>query len=159
MNGPIFQIQLPPGCSEELLAKLLQHGLNAGARMNADWVLEEWAAGRDPKCCAKCNGTRYVPGGTGSTLTAQMSPLVFQRRAASCGSIAMCHTGHKIAEAVMGRLPPEFNTREPIAWDDACRRFQVCFKGKPTMQDGAPYFHAICDDDGKILDPTIGMKR
>jgi hypothetical protein len=158
MPGPILQIQLPEGLTPEMLAKCAQHYLNAVARMNADWVLEEWEAGRDPKCCAKCNGTRYVPGGIGSVLTALPSPVLFKKGYGSCGSIAACHTGHKIAEAVKGRLDPKYKISEPIAWDEACERFQVRFK-KAKLDPAAPYLHAICDDNGMIIDATEGMRR
>lgn len=136
-----------------------QHVLNATAAINADWVLQEWSAGRTPKCCAKCNGTRYVPDGQGSSIELLTSPILFARGHGSCGSIAACHTGHKIAEAVDGRLPAAGGGKLPaISWNAACERYFVVMGNGPDPLKPM-LFHAMCNDDGKLLDVTIGMKR
>lgn len=149
---PNIQRRLP-------FAHAVQHLLNATAKINADWVLEEWAAGREPKCCAKCNGTRYRPDDPHEDIVFETSPVLFARGYASCGEIAACHTGHKIAEAVMGRLDrAKFpHIVSPMAWNEAAERFFVMFDRNPGAGPGS--FHAICNDDGTILDPTIGMVR
>lgn len=148
-----------PAVRREQRALFYQECLNAQARINAEWVLEEWRQGRTPKCCAKCNGTRYVPDvgdgdGMSETVEILSSPDLFARGHGSCGSIAACHTGHKIAEAVAGK----FGNIGRIPWEEACRRFVV--KMAPGPDRNKPMLmHAICVDDGKVLDPTIGMAR
>lgn len=144
-----------------------QNAMNATARINADWVLREWKAGRDPKCCAACNGTRYAPDlDYGDEIQILTTPQLFTAGRGSCCSIAACHTGHKIAEAYMGRLDPkkyprrdgQVGSRDPLDYPDACDRFIV--KLAPGPDPKKPLLlHAICDDDGLILDPTIGMQR
>lgn len=148
-------IQLPEIKHRNEFAATMLHMLNGLARVNAEWVLDEWAHGRVPKCCAKCNKTRYVEDGGAPDITLRSSPVIFQRGQASCGEIAACHTGHKIAEAFKGEFP---GIAGPISWDEACRRFTVIFDER-APDKGPGYFHALCNDDGKIIDPTQGMTR
>lgn len=138
-------------------ARQLQHELNALARINAEWVLSEWDAGRTPKCCAKCNGTAYKPDDQGVEIELISSPELFRRGVGSCGSIAACHTGHKIAEAYSGRWFDGKRT-EPISWDEACARYIVELADGPDPAKPM-LFHAVCDDNGKRVDPTASMKR
>lgn len=137
-----------PALDPGQMAIALQLILQALAEFNANWVMDEWEAGRLPKCCAKCNGTRYVPPkGVMREQTFLSSPELFNRGYGACGEIAACHTGHKIAEAV----------QKGSSWTEACKNYRVVFD--PTKNPKGPfYFHAICDDNGQILDPTIGMQ-
>lgn len=140
-----------------------QHELNALARMNADWVLQQWDLGIQPKCCAKCNGTKYIPDvgrgdGLSDEITLASSPVLFKRGHGSCGEIAACHTGHKIAEAIMGTLDRNiYGDLKPMSYEEACRRFTVVFQDKHDPKRPT-YFHAVCNDNGKIIDATVGMK-
>lgn len=166
-------IALPDLPRRNEFAAAMQHALQATALINADWVLQRWAlaerllaAGDEkgaravvPKCCAKCNGTRYVPDDPNSDVTIGTSPVIFARGRASCGEIAACHTGHKIAEAVMGTLDPMvYGKLAPMPWNEAVQKFYVMFDGRPSDK-GPGYFHAVCNDNGKIIDATEGMKR
>lgn len=162
-------IALPHLPRRNEFALAVQHVLQATALINADWVLQRWALAEalrrkgdiegaeaaTPKCCAKCNGTKYKPDDADFNLDFGTSPVIFARGYASCGEIAACHTGHKIAEAVEGKFP---GIAGKISWNDACARFQVMFS-KTESDKGPGFFHAICDDNGKVLDPTLGMKR
>lgn len=169
-----FDIKLPDCPNNErgrmLLAQFMQHALNALARINADWVLAQWEQGVIPKCCAKCGGVRYDdlldrPLPRDGTIRLESSPVILRNKVANCGSIAACHTGHKIAEAVMGKLPTrplqdpaKVGTKPAISWNDACERFIVQLArgpdaSKPTL------LHAVCNDDGFMIDATEGMQR
>lgn len=143
-------IQLPQGITRdsEALALALQQVLIATSIINADWYLREWEAGRDPECCAKCEGIRYVPDGVVPNVQIPSTPVLFARRVGSCGPIAATHTGHKIAEAF----------REGVPWPEALRRFTL--KLQPQQHpSGERYFHVVCEDDGIIHDATEGMVR
>jgi hypothetical protein len=140
--------------------------LNALARTNARWVLSQWDQGIVPKCCAKCGGVKYDSAPPlAETIKFESSPAILRSKVANCGSIAACHTGHKIAEAVMGKLPKKpmqdparVGTKAAIPWEEACARFIVQIRSgpdpsKPTM------LHAISNDDGFLVDGTEGMVR
>lgn len=135
--------------------------LNALAKINAAWVLEQWYQGKTPACCAKCNKTMYEPDELhhGSMPELLTTPDLFARGQGSCGSIAACHTGHKIAEAVAGKFKAANGQVLPtMSWEEACARFYV------TVTDGDDpskpnLFHAQCVDNGTVLNPVIGMKR
>lgn len=143
----------------ESRARYYMSQLNALAQINAEWCMAEWEAGRVPKCCAKCNGTRYNPDlDVSADIELVSSPVLFQRGEGSCGSIAACHTGHKIAEACAGTLDKKYGLTKPISWDEACRRFQVKMRAGPDATRPM-LMHAVCDDNGQMLDPTVGMKR
>ena len=149
-----------------MLAWYALEQLNALARCNARWVLAQWDRGIIPKCCAKCGGVKYDsrPELAG-TMRFEASPVILQTKVANCGSIAACHTGHKIAEAVMGKLPTQpmqdpakVGTKPAISWEDACARFIVQMRNgpdpsKPTL------LHAVSNDDGYIVDGTEGMTK
>lgn len=150
-------IALPAITRRNELGLVLQHVLQSVALINAEWVLGEWSAGRSPACCAKCNGTLYKPDADSINLNFATSPVIFERGYASCGEIAACHTGHKIAEAHMGQWSDGRRT-PPLSWADACKRYFVLFDGNVSSR-GVGVFHALCSDDGKILDPTATMKR
>jgi hypothetical protein len=164
-----ISLSLPPrtrGCTDkqfrEARAYDYQNALNAQARINADWVLREWRRGVKPACCAKCNKTRYVPDvGRGDGLSGSIvllsTPELFQVGRGSCGSIAACHTGHKIAEAYMGTWA-NGRVTVPISWDDACTRYVVQMRDGPDPTKPM-LMHAICNDDGTLLNPTEGMLR
>ncbi len=146
-------------------ASQFQHVLNALARINCDWVLQQWDVNVHPKCCAKCNGTKYIPdAGRGDGLDIDLAPLLsspqlFARGHGSCGEIAACHTGHKIAEAITGTLDPaKYGKLAPMTYEEACSRFTVVF-AKATDPKRPTYFHAICNDNGLVIDVTDGMKR
>lgn len=148
-----------------LLARFCQHALNALARCNAEWVLEQWEQGVIPKCCAKCGGVRYdSQPDLSSVLEFESSPVILSTKIANCGSIAACHTGHKIAEAVMGKLPtvpmgdPTRGTKPAISWADACARFVVQMKMGPDPKK-PNLLHAVSNDDGYVVDGTEGMVR
>lgn len=157
---PPTTLGIPQKVAREARAYDFQNALNATARINADWVMREWEAGRTPKCCAKCNGTRYQP----DTLLSDKieiltSPLLFSKGVGSCGSIAACHTGHKIAEAIAGTLDPEkYGKRKPMSYEEACARFIVQLRDGPDPRMPM-LLHAICNDDGLLIDATEGMLR
>lgn len=157
---PPTSLGLPPAKAREARAYDFQNALNATARINADWVMREWDAGRHPKCCAKCNGTRYQP----DTLLSDKieiltSPLLFSKGVGSCGSIAACHTGHKIAEAIAGTLDKQkYGNLPPMSYDEACERFIVQLADGPDPKKPM-LLHAVCNDNGLIIDATEGMKR
>lgn len=166
--GLAFKISIPELADDErgrmLLAKFAQHELNALARVNADWVLNEWETKPErmwPACCAKCGGVRYVPDRpNGETMPLEASPILLKRKVASCGSIAACHTGHKIAEAVMGKFkdPERGIVLPPMSWDEACMRIFVQLATGPDPKQPT-WLHAVCNDAGTIIDPTKGMLR
>lgn len=168
--GLAFDIKIPDCPNTErgrlLLAQFMQHALNGLAHINADWVMAQWEQGIVPKCCARCAGVRYDPApALSDRIRLEASPVILTSKVASCGSIAACHTGHKIAEAVMGRLPAiprgdykVVGARAPISWDEACERFIVQLK--PGSDPTKPMLlHAVCNDDGLMEDPTEGMVR
>lgn len=165
-----FDIKLPDYPATEdgriALAEACYEVLNALARINARWVMRQWDRGVIPKCCAKCGGVKYDsrPALT-DTIRFEASPVILLSKIANCGSVAACHTGHKIAEAVKGKLPTQpmqdpakVGTKPAISWEDACARFVVQMKNgpdpsKPTL------LHAISNDDGFIVDGTEGMVK
>lgn len=139
-----------PELDRDMMARVLQDTLQSLAKFNADWVMNEWAEGRTPKCCAKCYGTKYIPPTrTMKEQTFASSPILFRRGYGACGEIAACHTGHKIAEGIRDK---------GMSWNAACANYRVVFDPAPNPA-GDFYFHAICDDNGQIVDPTIGMTR
>lgn len=186
--GLAFNIRIPECSNTErgrlLLAQYTQHELNALARINADWVLEQWkrrdeilaqaskATGPErarllaaaeravPPCCAKCGGVTYVARPPlDSTIPFESSPVILQTKRASCGSIAACHTGHKIAEAMMGTLKDSLgNPVAAMSWDEACSRIYVQLAQGPDPRKPT-LLHAVCNDDGRIIDATEGMVR
>lgn len=166
-------IALPDLPRRNEFAAAMQHALQATALINADWVLQRWARAEQlhaagdvagakaliPKCCAKCNGTKYVPDSEMRDVEIGTSPVIFARGRASCGEIAACHTGHKIAEAVMGTLDPMvYGKLAPMPWNEAVSKFYTMFDSTPSDK-GPGYFHVLCNDNGKIIDATAGMKR
>lgn len=123
--------------------------LMALARINADWYLREWDAGRDPACCCTCHGNaigrpfRHVEDDVSRSTILPSTPILFHRGVGSCGPIAATHAGNKIAHALVeGRDPSEYY----IDLED---------RKHPS---GRPYFHAICMDAGKRVDATQGMR-
>lgn len=165
-----FDIKIPDcpatDAGRELFAWYCLEQLNGLARINARWVMSQWDQGIYPACCAKCARVKYDsrPPLSG-TIHLESSPAIITSKVANCGSIAACHTGHKIAEATRGRLPTQpmadpktVGTLPAIGWDEACTRFVVQMKAgpdpsKPTL------LHAVCNDDGYMVDATLGMDR
>lgn len=147
----------------EAWARCCQTLYQALAIVNAEWVLGQWEAGLKPACCAKCNGTKYDPTGVldpnGNIRLIPSCDMLRPNGVADCGSIAACHTGHKIAEAYMGVLPNQTGGTHPrISWADACARYVV--QPAPGPDPKRPkLIHMKCNDAGKLLDPTDGMKR
>lgn len=123
--------------------------LMALAKINADWYLREWDAGRDPACCCKCHGGsvgipfRHVEDRVDTASVMQAAPILFQRGVGSCGPIAATHTGNKMAHAIK-------DGRDMFGY-----YIELEDRKHPS---GRPYFHAICIDDGKRVDPTEGMR-
>lgn len=147
-----------PDREQAAIGEAVAQQLQALALINADWILSEWAAGRTPACCAKCNKTEYDPDlDLQNDAEFYCTPILFQRARGSCGSIAACHTGHKIAEAATGRWS-DGKTRAPIGWSEAARLYTVQVVPGPDPSKKR-LFHVVCMDNGVRLDPTIGMKR
>ncbi|HEX7097104.1 MAG TPA: hypothetical protein VF183_14550 [Acidimicrobiales bacterium] len=165
-----FDIKLPDYPDTEAgriaLAEDCYEILNGLARINARWVLRQWERGVIPKCCARCGGVKYDsrPRLT-DTIRFECSPVILQTKVANCGSIAACHTGHKIAEAVKGKLPTQpmqdpakVGTKPAISWDDAIARFTVQMKLRPDP--AVPnLLHAVSNDDDFMVDGTEGMVK
>lgn len=143
-------IQLPTGITRDsdALGFALQQLLVATSIINADWYLREWDAGRTPECCAKCQGVRYVPDGVTPHVQVPTTPVLFAMGKGSCGPIAATHTGHKIADAF---------AHEGMPWPEAVARYTIKLQ-RQKHPSGAPYFHALCWDDGEIHDATAGMQ-
>ncbi len=167
-----FDVKIPDcpntDAGRTLLAWFGYEELNCLARINARWVLSQWDQGIYPACCAKCARVKYddlTRGPMSSTLRLEASPVILQSKVANCGSIGACHTGHKIAEAVMGKLPTTpmadpkaVGTKPAISWEDACARFTVQMKPGPDPKRPT-LLHCVCNDDGFMLDATEGMER
>lgn len=157
-----IKIALPEVTREEFAAAA-QQVLNAAAQINADWYLNQWrrrdelrkvgdkraALKFDPACCAKCAGVKYVPDrAMTEEVVVDTTPQLFAKRQGSCQSIAATHAGHKIAEAVYNGMP----------WTEACSRYLVAMA--PGDDPSKPrLLHAVCLDDGELVDPTEGMVR
>lgn len=165
-----FDIKLPDCPNTEqgrvTLAWYCLEMLNGLARINARWVLAQWDLGIIPRCCAKCGGVKYDsrPPLAG-TIHVEASPVILTTKVANCGSVAACHTGHKIAEAVMGKLPmvpmqdpKKVGTKAAISWEDACARFVVQMRNGPDPKKPT-LLHAVSNDDGFVVDGTEGMER
>lgn len=135
--------------------------LQSVAIINANWVLEEWEAGRKPACCAKCHGAAWAEDTFDNTdrgkLEILTTPMLFLRKTGSCGSIAACHTGHKIAEAFTGNWMDK-STRPKMSWDQACARYHVRLE-QPDEKNRPRVYHAVSIDDGVRIDTVLGMKK
>lgn len=97
-------IALPDSASASVLRKEMLLALERVAELNTDWYLAEWAAGKDPPCCAECGGILYDPDDPSDDVHVDHVAEVIRKGRASCGSVVAMNLGHERAEAIKGGM-------------------------------------------------------
>lgn len=123
---------------------LLESALAIVASRNAEWYLEQWAAGNEPPHDPVAAGVVWSPDCPAYTATFETAPLVFERRIASCGPIAAVLTGYAQARAIYQGAD--------IHAAAAQHRVQL-------IQLGAAAWHAVYDGPNGQVDATRRMTR
>ena len=132
-------VTVPGEPSQAVLERLLE----ALTQANAEWYLEEWAAGRKPPCCASCGGVRYVPDQRGfGGIELVPAPEVFRRKEASCGPAAAIAAGEGRAKALQAGYPLESAMMHRVALEP----------------QGNGYWHAVYMSPYGRKDPTTKMQ-